>query len=178
MAASNDVFVRLKEFVSFDEKDAANLQAVAPVFAKHGAGITDAFYATLGKFPETAKQIEGRVDLLKATHGRWMGELFSGVYDEAYFNNRLRIGLMHVKIGLDPHWVEGVMCLIRTEAVRAINAEIADRNVATAAIVSTLKMLDLDLMIINIAYGEERLDRLAKFTGMSRRLLETCIRKG
>lgn len=177
MAASYDVFVRLKEFIQFDSTDQANLVALAPVFAKHGGGITDTFYSTLGRFPETAKQIEGRVDVLKATHGRWMGELFGGNYDEAYFQGRIRIGLAHVRIGLDPHWVEGVMSVIRTEGLRAIAAETPDAATAAARSASFLKICDLDLMIINMAYGEERLDRLVKFTGMSRKLLENCIRR-
>ena len=40
---------------------------------------------------------------------------------------------------------------------------------------SLVKVLDLDLMIINLAYGEERLERLSSFTGMSRKLLERCV---
>ena len=40
------------------------------------------------------------------------------------------------------------------------------------------RTLDLDLLVINLAYGEERLERLTRFTGMSRKLIERCIRKG
>ena len=29
-----------------------------------------------------------------------------------------------------------------------------------------------------MAYGDERLNRLTKFTGMSRKLLEKCIQRG
>ena len=43
---------------------------------------------------------------------------------------------------------------------------------------SMLKILDLDLTIINQAYEDERLNRLEAGTGLSRNLLETFINQG
>lgn len=120
--------------------------------------------------------IEGRVDQLKGTHARWMGELFAGDYGEACFQNR--VGMAHVRIGLDTWWVEGVMSFLRTSAAHAIREEVADPEQGTRLLASRVKILDLDLLVINVAYAEERLDRLHNFTGMSRKLIERCIRKG
>lgn len=177
MAATVDVFDEMKRFYGFTEGDAANLQAMAGLFAKHGGSITDGFYANMANFPATQRLIEGRVDTLKATHGRWMSELFHGTYGDAYFENRLRIGKAHVRIGLDPYYVEGVMSFLRCAGLMAIREEAPDAATAERWSNSLLRILDLDLFIINLAYGEERLDRLAKFTGMSRKLLENCIRR-
>lgn len=177
MAASVEVFDEMKRFYDFTDQDVANLGALAGAFAKHGGHITDSFYENLAKFPATLRLIEGRVDMLKATHGRWMNELFQGNYGEDYFNNRLRIGKAHVRIGLDPYYVEGVMSYLRSAGLMAIREEVSDGQRAAELTSSFLKILDIDLFIINLAYGEERLDRLAKFTGMSRKLLENCIRK-
>lgn len=178
MSSTLDVFEEMKAFVQFDAADEANLKALAPVFARRGQAITDGFYARLGQFEETARQIEGRVEALKATHTQWMNELFVGVYDHTYFNNRLRIGKAHVRIGLSPQWVEGVMSYLRAAAVDAIAAEVEDPAAQAARYKSLCKLLDLDLMLINVAYGEERLERLTAFTGMSRKLIERCISKG
>ena len=38
------------------------------------------------------------------------------------------------------------------------------------------KICDLDLLVINLSYGEDRLDRLTEFTGMKRTLIENIIR--
>jgi len=40
---------------------------------------------------------------------------------------------------------------------------------------SVLKILDIDLMVINFAYAAERIDRLCYFTGMSKKLIARCI---
>lgn len=170
-------YEKMKEFIGFGPQDAENLKLLGPVFAKHGPGLTDGFYATLDRYPETASIIEGRVDGLKRTHAQWMKELFDGDYGPAYFERRMRIGLVHVKVGIEPHFVEGVMDVIRTGGLAAIFAEMDDKSQAIACSQSLLKLLDLDLMIINLAYGEERLERLTAFTGFSRKLIENCIKK-
>lgn len=171
-------FETMKRFVGFTDQDAANLVALAPVFARHGPGITDRFYATLVEYPETARMIEGRVDALKATHARWMAGLFGGDYGQSYFEERLRIGATHVRVGLDPSWVEGVVSMLRGEGLEAIQGEIADPATAVSLTRSYLRILDLDLFIIGAAYAAERLERLSKFTGMNKRLIENVIRIG
>lgn len=177
MAATVDVFEELKRFVAFSDADAENLKAIGPIFAKHGPAITDAFYETLGQFPTTAAMIEGRVDHLKATHKLWMGQLFDGVYDEAYFQKRMRVGLVHAKIALPPYYVEGVMTLLRVKSLDAMRQEIPDAAQLATQYQSLLKIFDLDLLIINLAYSEERIDRLAAGTGMRRALIENLIRR-
>jgi hypothetical protein len=169
-------FETMKRFIGFGPQDAANLARLGPIFAKHGPAITDRFYAVLADFPETARLIEGRVDLLKATHAAWMGGLFSGDYGEAYLNERLRIGQTHVRVGLDPFWVEGVMDILRCQGMLAIASEVQDPQDACQLSASLIRILDLDLLVIGQAYAEERLDRLSKFTGMKRTLIENAIR--
>lgn len=154
-------FVTAKSLIGFNEQDAANLLALAPVFAKHGRGITDTFYAVLGQNPVTARIVEGRVEHLKVTHARWMGELFGGSYDEAYFQNRLKIGLAHVKFGIDPLYVEVVCSIPRTSGYEAIRQEVDDPERLTALFGSYCKIIDLDMLLINLVYNEERLDRLS-----------------
>lgn len=172
------VFEEMKRFVGFADADAARLKAVGPTFLTHGPGITDRFYENLAKFPATAKQIEGRVDALKATHGRWMGELFSGDYGQAYFDSRIRIGMAHVRIKLPPQYVEGVMNFLRAESLPVIQQIVSGAGEQNATYQSLLRILDLDLVVINLAYGEDRLDRVSKMTGMSRKLLENLVNFG
>jgi hypothetical protein len=169
------VYQELKDFIGFGEADAANLRALAPIFATDGRAITDDFYTRLEKMPETAALIAGRVEALKLTHVRWMGELFAGEYDGPYLESRWKIGLVHVRIGLGPHWVEAVVSYLRAAAIELIKSKIADKALQAAYTQSVVRILDLDLMVINLAYGEERLERLSLFTGMSRKLIERCV---
>ncbi len=175
MQNKTDIFTELKDFLEFGDEDVENLKALAPIFAVHGAAITDLFYERLRNVPETAALIEGRVDSLKKTHGIWLRELFAGDYGDAYFQRRWTIGLTHVRVNVPPHYVEAVVSFLRVESERLIARELVDADLVAKRHTSLVKILDLDLMIINLAYGFERVDRLCNFTGMSKVLLQRCI---
>lgn len=164
-----------KKFMDFTDADAGHLAELAPVVAEHGRGITDHFYEVIGADPDTAAKVAGRVDALKQTHLRYMGELVAGDYGEAYFKSRTRVGEVHVAQGIKPHWVEAVMSIIRAQLIGLISANIDDAADRTAKCQAVIKICDLDLLLINFAYADERLERLASFTGMSRRLIENVI---
>lgn len=169
------VFQEIKDFIGFTDDDVASLRAIAPIFAVSGAAITDMFYVKLERDPEQRKLIEGRVEALKRTHNRWMAELFAGEYGEAYFNDRWRIGMAHVRVGVRPWWVEAVTSFLRTEGLGLLTVEIADPTQRIRSAKAMVKILDIDLMIINLAYSQETVDRLSQFTGMSRKLIERCV---
>ena len=169
------IFREIKEFIGFTDADADALRALAPVFAAHGAAITDQFYQRLAANPEQARMVEGRVDSLKRTHNRWMSELFAGIYEAAYFEDRWRIGMTHVRVGVKPWWVEAVTCFLRTEGLGLLTSAIADPGQRTRCVQALFKILDIDLIIINLAYSAETIDRLVQFTGMSRKLIERCV---
>lgn len=170
-------FEEMKRFVGFGPEDVANLAALAPLAAQYGPKITDEFYETLGEFEATRAHIDGQVDRLKRTHAQWMKELFAGDYGDAYFDSRIRIGQAHVRIELPPEYVEGVMNHLRVKflaaAAQALSAEELQQRIP-----SLYKILDLDLVLINLAYSEDRIDRISRFTGMRRRLLENMVRYG
>ncbi len=165
-----------KTLLELGRADIEELVGLAGLIEHHGPAITDHFYESLAKFPDTQKQIEGRVDALKATHKAWMKGLVGGDYGRAYFESRWRIGLAHVRIGLEPFWVEGVMSLIRSRVSEAITKETDGAERAARRLAAFTKICDLDLLVINLSYGEDRLDRLTEFTGMKRTLIENIIR--
>jgi hypothetical protein len=175
---ATEIFAAIKRFIGFDAEDVARLQAMAPLFATHGRILTDRFYEKIGAEPEQAALIAGRVDALKQTHLRWMGELFAGDYGERYFADRWRIGLAHVRVGVRPWWVEAVTSFLRSEGLALLSEHVADPDERARDARSLLKILDIDLMIINLAYADDRVDRLCRFTGMSRKLIERCIAQG
>jgi len=159
------------------DDDIENLKALRPLFAEHGGDLTDRFYEKLAAIPELAALLEGRVESLKKTHGIWMDELFAGDYGEAYFERRWKIGLTHVRVNVPPHYVEAVVSFLRSESEHLLAREIKDAAQVATRHASVLKILDIDLMVINFAYAAERIDRLCNFTGMSKKLLERCIEK-
>lgn len=173
---ARELFSQIKTFLGFDDEDAKRLVAIRPWVEANGKQITDAFYETIQSTPNLAPFVDGRVDHLKKTHMKWMIELVNGTYDEAYFDSRWKIGVTHVRIGLDPVWVDGTMALIRNKVLLGLAQSGDDALKVAEAQASLIKACDLDLAIINLAYAEDRLERLTNFTGMKRTLIENIIR--
>jgi hypothetical protein len=172
------VFEDMKTFIGFGAEDIARLKTLAPVFAKHGPGITNQFYESLGAYPKTAAIVEGRIEPLKKTHTKWMGELFDGEYGRPFFDRQYVIGQVHVVQNINPEFVEAVTSVLRTYGRLAIYEELGADADASGHADSLAKILDLALMTINLAYADERIDRMSNVTGMSRRLIENLIKRG
>jgi hypothetical protein len=170
------IFQEIKDFIGFTDADAASLQAHrADLRGPRGRDHRPVLRQARRQPGAGPKLIEGRVDALKRTHNRWMSELFAGTYEAAYFEDRWRIGMTHVRVGVKPWWVEAVSSFLRTEGVALLSREIDDPALRLGGLQALVKILDIDLMIINLAYSQETVDRLSQFTGMSRKLIERCI---
>lgn len=168
------LYDRLRDFVGFSHEDIEQIKRLAPVLIPEQGRITDEFYAAILREPETAAFVEGRVEGLKKTHARWFEELFSGNYDASYFENRWRIGMVHVRIGLSPRWVDLVMTHIHEQVLATLYRLLGPEGVQAHR--SIARLLELDRAIIQLAYDEDRLDRLSEFTGMKRALIENVVR--
>ncbi len=168
-------FSAVKTFIGFTNEDIERVQEAKPILVARQEFITDSFYETILATPETAKFVDGRLEKLKATHEAWFNSLFEGNYQEEYFNARWKIGLAHVRVGLPPEWVESVMSIINGLILTELSIEILDGKRLARTHWSVSKVLDLDRSIINLAYQDDRLNRISEFTGMGRKLIENVI---
>jgi len=77
-------------------------QLHAQVITPAGARIIDDFYDYLVARPETALFLDGgrKVPQLKVTHADYLDTLGIGFDSADYFENRLRVGVAHARIGL------------------------------------------------------------------------------
>lgn len=69
--------------------------------------LLEGFYRHVTSVPELGKLLGNEVPRLKKAQGSHWERLFSGRFDEAYFQGVRAIGLVHNKIGLEPRWYIG-----------------------------------------------------------------------
>lgn len=127
-----------KTLFSFAPDDAKLLLACRPAIEKIIDPLVSEFYQKQTSVPEIALLI-GDADTLLRLHNaqrRYVLDLFSGVYDLEYVNNRLRIGLVHKRIGVGPklylsavHILNG---LLRDAIGKAVTEEVARQATQTA----------------------------------------------
>jgi PAS domain S-box-containing protein len=145
---------RLK-FLSLTEADAALLRELRPLVETHSLAIEDAFYEHLLAFPETAQLLADHttVERLKRLQRAYLLRITEGVFDEAYFEDRLRIGKTHERVGLSPKWY---LCAYNRYFVLLaplIHRHFAaDRAKAEAALVALEKAFMLDASLALEAY--------------------------
>ena len=176
--AQYETITDMAGLLEFTNADAENLTALKPVFEKHGARITNGFYDSLQSYPKTAVILGDRVEKLKITHGKWLMSLFTGTYDRDFYGYQYLIGQVHVTQNINPEYVESVTSLIRGYGRIAINEELGRNDDSDAKYASLGKILDLCLLTINLSYADERIARMSKVTGMSRKLIENLIKRG
>lgn len=91
-----------KKLLDFNEEDALVLLSYKPIIAKYMDGIVKTFYDNQLSVPEIALLIGDAETFrrLRSAMHRYILDLFDGHYDEEYVNKRLRIGMVHQRIGV------------------------------------------------------------------------------
>ena len=100
---------RRKAFLEFDETDVSLLTELHARLQDVSRHFVDDFYTHLTKFEETRRFIPDASSLehLKRTQAAYFDSLTAGDYGPEYILNRLRVGVVHQHIGLEPKWYIG-----------------------------------------------------------------------
>src|SRR5262249_33156511 len=96
---------RLRQsFLGLTQADAKNVQALRNAFAAHSREFAERFYEHLLANPHTAAFLRDpqQLEQLKRIQAGYFATLLEGQFDAAYFEGRLRVGLAHQRIGLEP----------------------------------------------------------------------------
>jgi diguanylate cyclase (GGDEF)-like protein/PAS domain S-box-containing protein len=98
-----------KAFLELDEADIAVLRQVHALIDGDGDGLSDSFYQHLLEFPQLRALLpdDATVARLRKTQDAYFESLTAGDYGDDYVRGRLRVGLVHQRIGLDPKWYLG-----------------------------------------------------------------------
>lgn len=94
------------QFLNLTAEDAEALRGLRPLFERRLDEVVDAFYAHLLAFAETAQLLADRttVERLKRLQRDYLLRITEGCFDDNYFEERLRIGRTHERVGLSPKW--------------------------------------------------------------------------
>jgi hypothetical protein len=164
-----------KSFSGLTSEREKLLVQIGPDISPSLAQITDAFYETLSTIPATAPYLEGRVELLKETHIRWLNSLFSGSFDINYAKAMYRVGHVHVRVNLPVEFMAGGMSLIGDRLIAKIELLYADdEQLRRDALGAVNAILGFSLIIMQQSFQNsslnQELEKFLKITGMSRNL--------
>jgi uncharacterized membrane protein (DUF373 family) len=152
----------IKSHYLFTDEDAETLKSLLPIAEASRAQLIEEFYDHLLGIPETAQLLQDQQLLkrLKKSHGDWFVNLFRGSYDNQYLHDLQRIGHVHVRIGLNAHFVNAAMQVVRRFSVGMIRENFADREERRIRTQTVEKIIDINLDIITASYIEEELKKV------------------
>jgi len=98
-----------KRFLELDDEDAGRLRAVHEQLKASRHHFADAFYDHLAGFEPLRAWLddEEKLKRLKSAQANYFDALTAGSYDDDYVRERLRVGVVHQRIGLEPAWYLG-----------------------------------------------------------------------
>ncbi|RMD96121.1 MAG: histidine kinase [Deltaproteobacteria bacterium] len=104
-----------------------------------------------------------QIERLKVTLRNWLDRLFTGPYDESYYELRSRIGRMHVKIALPQHYMFTAMNVIRSDLQAILFDHFRkDPDRLLRAITAVSRILDLELAIMLETYRSDLIGKLQR----------------
>jgi uncharacterized membrane protein (DUF373 family) len=94
-------------------------------------------------------------------HREWLLDMFRGSYEKNYFNHLKRIGKVHTREDITPHYVSVSMNTIREYLMDLLSENVEDKEKRTRLKESINKMIDINLDIVTSSYVEEEIETLS-----------------
>lgn len=162
MGFDSNTLLRMKAFVGFTDQDNQALRALLPVVTDNASRIVDIFYSHVEHQPELLEIIRkagSNIDRLKDVQRRYLIEMFEGNYGPAYVEQRLKIGLVHNRIGLTPRWYLGAYSVYITTLTPLILRKYRFNGAAReAALAAMNKIISIDAELAMETYLKKSVD--------------------
>ena len=141
--------------------DAADTVLLTDLHARLGTqapAFIERFYNHLLRFPEMRELLgdDQSIERLKHAQTGYFHSLTAGDYGPLYVDERLRIGIVHQRVGLKPKWYLGAYCLYLAgllEQVQALYPD--DPHRVQAAYGALLKLVFFDISLVLDTYWHE-----------------------
>jgi PAS domain S-box-containing protein len=165
----------LKRYVRFDPDDGRALLAFRPVAAPHFTRIAREFYERIREHEEAHAVFSGeqQIERLQRSLVRWMNRLLSGTYDDAYVEQTLAIGRMHVRVGLPQRYMFTAMALIRVALEAVAEQELGDDSPRVRSALT--RLLDLELATMLESYREDLAEQARRRDDLEAQTLRTDL---
>ncbi len=144
-----------KRYLEIGEADERRLSEAHPLLERHTVSIIERFYEyLLGHEPTRAMlSSPGLIDRLKGLQVKYFNELTSGDYGLGYFENRLKVGQVHHRIGLAPEWYLGAYVKYLHISSDVLSAAFGrDQEKFFQTMISITKVIYLDMGLALDAY--------------------------
>jgi uncharacterized membrane protein (DUF373 family) len=152
-------FGEIKHDYRFTEEDEQRLGKLRPLMEEHADEVMGTLSLWIMGTRGAAKFFteESRKSHVFGAQREWFLELFSGNYDNRYYEKLIRIGATHVRHNVDAHYMNRAVNLVKNACIGILQKLEEDKAEATNKIISVGKILDISLDVITTSYIEEEI---------------------
>ncbi|MEK4534751.1 globin-coupled sensor protein [Peribacillus sp. FSL K6-1552] len=145
------------QMIGLTKEDLRIMNRLQPIVIEKIDDIVSGFYKNLENEPSLLTIIHDKssIDRLRKTLKKHISEMFDGVIDQTYFEKRIRIAQIHVKIGLKTKWYMCAFQDLLLSLTTIIEEHIEDRVEAFLAVKAVTKLLNLEQQLVLEAYDSE-----------------------
>lgn len=170
-----------KAYLELDEQDRRLLTALhTGLGGADSSAFVEAFYSHLLSFEQTRELLpdEGIVERLRHAQRQYFDRLLSGPYDWSYVLDRLKVGLVHDKVGLEPKWYLGAYSQYLTGLIPHIQELYAeDTEQAFRTLGALTKIIFFDIGFSLDAYFHAGQQSIVKLKGYAEQIVR-CMPTG
>jgi len=171
----DELVARTKCLTNFKPEHEAILLKVGDVIKPHLGVVTASFYEVLVTIPKAQPFLDGRIDVLKQGHQKWLESLFTGPFDETFARNMYHVGSVHVKVKLPVEFMQGAATLIMGELIKLVTHLCREDAAKQGLILTAINgVIGYSVAIMQESYQAsslaEELEKFLAITGMSRAL--------
>ena len=144
--------VARKAFLEFTGADVALLEELHALLETQLNPFSEAFYRHLQHFPQLLPLLGNaeKLERLKRTLSVYFSQLTEGEYGAEYVENRLRVGMVHQRVGLTPQWYIGAYRKYLHELMPAIYRLMEgdeEKCIATYSALLKIVFFDMELAL-------------------------------
>jgi uncharacterized membrane protein (DUF373 family) len=152
-------FREIKQNYRFTPEDEKRLEGLRTLMEEHVDEVMSTLSLWIMGTKGAAKFFtdESRKRHVFGAQREWFLDLFSGNYDNRYYEKLIRIGATHVKQNVDAHYMNRAVNLVKNACIGIVQKIEEDKAEATNKIISIGKILDISLDVITTSYIEEEL---------------------
>ena len=152
-------FKEIKHNYRFTEDDEKRLIALRPLMEAKADEVMATLSLWIMGTKGAAKYFteDSRQKHVFGAQREWFLDLFSGQYDNHYYEKLIRIGATHVRQNVDAHYMNRSINLVKNACIGIIQKMEEEKEALTDKIISLGKILDIGLDVITTSYIEEEI---------------------